>query len=615
MASKGRNPKKGGDQKREKLLIAAIDFGSTYSGYAFSFKDDFQINPLKIYTNNWSAEQSGGISYKAPTTVLLKPDQTFHSFGYDAEDKYATLTEADEHEGWYYFSRFKMKLMNALDISRDQSGSDRLFTELKRDMEIDDIDGKKMSFMTIIAHAIRYLKEHLLKQLKEKNVLDAITVDGIFWVITVPAIWTDSAKQFTREAATEAGIHDDQLMLAYEPEAAALYCRLLPIDKFESGGEHKELVLQTFERGKTFMVLDLGGGTVDIAVQQTTQDGKMKTIHRVCGGPWGGTKVDESFLGFLNDLFGPKVVYTLKEECRSEYLEFLRGFEMKKRTIENESNRKVTLKIPAAFTDIVLEKTGTAIQDQIQTLRYNTAVSFAGDKLIIEHAFFESFFKKSVADIISHLQNVLNDECCHSLAGIVIVGGFAESAIVNSAMKNAFPDQRFIIPMEAGLAVCKGAVLFGHDPDVIFSRICRYTYGESICKPFDEAIHSLSKFTTIEGLPYCKQIFRKFFTEGQVVMLDTGIEMESEWSFVDEWRKQERFKPITLHVYISDKKCPMYVDDEGCRMLGVVKVNCDNGNWPERVYVTTRMEIAGTEIKVTATMHTGEKVSATFNFL
>lgn len=48
-------------------------------------------------------------------------------------------------------------------------------------------------------------------------------------------------------------------MLAYEPEAAALYCRLLPIDRFESGGEHQELVLKTFERGKKFMVIDLGG--------------------------------------------------------------------------------------------------------------------------------------------------------------------------------------------------------------------------------------------------------------------------------------------------------------------------------------------------------------------
>ncbi|XP_056019635.1 heat shock 70 kDa protein 12B-like isoform X3 [Ostrea edulis] len=615
MASKGRNPKKGGDQKREKLLIAAIDFGSTYSGYAFSFKDDFQINPLKIYTNNWSAEQSGGISYKAPTTVLLKPDQTFHSFGYDAEDKYATLTEADEHEGWYYFSRFKMKLMNALDISKHQSGSNGLFTEQKRDMEIGDIDDKKMSFMTIIAHAIRYLKEHLLKQLKEKNVLDTITVDGIFWVITVPAIWTDSAKQFTREAATEAGIHDDQLMLAYEPEAAALYCRLLPIDKFESGGEHQELVLRTFERGKTFMVLDLGGGTVDVTVQETTYDRKMKTIYKVCGGPWGGTKVDETFLGFLDDLFGPEVMNFLKQECRSEYLEFLRGFELKKRTIENESMRKVTLKIPAAFNYIVLEKSGTTIQDQIKASRYNIAVSFAGDKLSIEHPLFASFFKTSVDDIICNIQDILKHESCQNIKGIITVGGFADSAIVNSAMRNAFPDRKFIIPMEAGLAICKGAVLFGHDPDVIFSRICRYTYGEKVCDPFDEAIHPTSRRIIVEGSPFCSQIFRKFFTEGQVVTLDNGIEMKSRASFIDAWRKQKRFEPIEIYVYISDKKCPMYVDDEGCRQLGVVKVNCDNGIWPEKVYITTRMEIAGTEIKVTATMHTGEKVSATFNFL
>lgn len=30
------------------------------------------------------------------------------------------------------------------------------------------------------------------------------------------------------------------------------------------------------------------GGTVDVAVQETTKDGKMKTIYKVCGGNWGG---------------------------------------------------------------------------------------------------------------------------------------------------------------------------------------------------------------------------------------------------------------------------------------------------------------------------------------
>jgi len=38
--------KKSSNDKREKALVAAIDFGTTYSGYAFSFKHDFQVGKL-----------------------------------------------------------------------------------------------------------------------------------------------------------------------------------------------------------------------------------------------------------------------------------------------------------------------------------------------------------------------------------------------------------------------------------------------------------------------------------------------------------------------------------------------------------------------------------------
>ncbi|XP_048762074.1 heat shock 70 kDa protein 12A-like isoform X1 [Ostrea edulis] len=615
MASKGRNPKKGGDQKREKLLIAAIDFGSTYSGYAFSFKDDFQINPLKIYTNNWSAEQSGGISYKAPTTVLLKPDQTFHSFGYDAEDKYATLTEADEHEGWYYFSRFKMKLMNALDISRDQSGSDRLFTELKRDMEIDDIDGKKMSFMTIIAHAIRYLKEHLLKQLKEKNVLDAITVDGIFWVITVPAIWTDSAKQFTREAATEAGIHDDQLMLAYEPEAAALYCRLLPIDKFESGGEHKELVLQTFERGKTFMVLDLGGGTVDFTVQQTTSTGKMKSIYEVCGGPWGGTRVDEEFRQFLIKLMGADVLSEFKDECRSDYLDLMRMLEVKKRKVDLHSNHAIQIRISPVLFEILEEHTGCKISEIISQSPYASSVTCSNDKLNIDINLFRSFFRNSLHDIIYHLRGILEDQSCKSLLGIVVVGGFADSPFVIDRLKDAFPGKRIIVPMGAGLAVAKGAVLYGHNPDIICSRVCRYTYGDDVCEPFIEGQHPYADMTTFDDMKYCRNVFRKFFEKGEKVSLGEKRSFTADCDFRDKNREYQREEPLKIKVYVSKKLNPMLIHDVGCRILGEIIVKCGKKKWPDLFTCTIDMEIAKTEIQVSAKMSTGDKASAMFNFL
>lgn len=95
------------------LFVAAIDFGTTYSGYAFSSKSDFDKDPCKINANVWNAGGQSLLSYKAPTVVLLNPDRTFNSFGYDAENKFTQLIEDDEgYENYFYFHRFKMILHN-----------------------------------------------------------------------------------------------------------------------------------------------------------------------------------------------------------------------------------------------------------------------------------------------------------------------------------------------------------------------------------------------------------------------------------------------------------------------------------------------------------------------
>lgn len=91
--------------------------------------------------------------------------------------------------------------------------------------------------------------------------------------------------------------------------------------------------------------------------------------------------------------------------------------------------------------------------------------------------------------------------------------------------------------------------------------------------------------------------------------------MTSAISFVDNHRQILRNFPINVSVYISKKKSPMFVDEEGCLLLGKIKIECKNSQWPERVYVTVKLEITGTEIKVTPMMHTGEQVTATFDFL
>ena len=54
------------------LYVAAIDFGTTYSGYAFSSGDDFKRDPLKITDNQaWNAGSQRHFSLKTPTCLLL----------------------------------------------------------------------------------------------------------------------------------------------------------------------------------------------------------------------------------------------------------------------------------------------------------------------------------------------------------------------------------------------------------------------------------------------------------------------------------------------------------------------------------------------------------------
>lgn len=46
---------------------------------------------------------------KTPTSLLLTPEGTFHSFGYTARDYYHDL-DPEEARDWFYFEKFKMKI-------------------------------------------------------------------------------------------------------------------------------------------------------------------------------------------------------------------------------------------------------------------------------------------------------------------------------------------------------------------------------------------------------------------------------------------------------------------------------------------------------------------------
>lgn len=98
-------------------MVAAIDFGTTYSGYAFSFRHEYEADKLKISTNLWA--HNSGLSAKAPSALLIGPDRQIVAFGYDAQRKYADIVENEFDADYLFFQKFKMALYSAEVYYRD----------------------------------------------------------------------------------------------------------------------------------------------------------------------------------------------------------------------------------------------------------------------------------------------------------------------------------------------------------------------------------------------------------------------------------------------------------------------------------------------------------------
>lgn len=94
-------------RNRQSQIVVAIDFGTTYSGYAYAFRSSPE--DIHLMRNPEGGQASGTVSYKIPTILLLNEKGEFHSFGYEARETYHNLN-ADESRNWLYFEKFKMEL-------------------------------------------------------------------------------------------------------------------------------------------------------------------------------------------------------------------------------------------------------------------------------------------------------------------------------------------------------------------------------------------------------------------------------------------------------------------------------------------------------------------------
>jgi len=565
----------------ETLVSVAIDFGTTCFRYAIKFKGD--------HTTLVEREEE-----RKPTCLLLKPDKSFAALGEKAVEDYYNL-DTDEQKSHYLFRQFKMRLYEQ---------------KLSRQTQLSDESAKLMNALEVFSIVFVELKRKILYQInKSKVVISQFEADDVNWTLTIPAIWTDEARQFMHEAATKAGLNRNQLVL--EPEAAALFA----IDKPLCLGEN--LTTERFGPHTKYLVADIGGGTADMCVHEILDEGKLRELYRATGCDAGGRSVNQEFLQLFKNIFGASTIESFKLEYSHAYQELVDQIEKKKCSFARHT-KVLTFRFDTDMISLMdAEKDeGETVAMMLSKLGLKDSVWVQRDRrLQLSSSEVKKLFDSSVNSIIKCLKTILTDCSEDKIRYILLVGGYSRSDYLLSRIEETFPDMKIIHVDDGRLAVVKGAVMAATRPHFITERRSRFSYGFRWNAPFIEGVHSAEFKYHSEGRDWCKGMFKKMIEAGQVLKYGQQFSWESHRTYKE---LKNKHKPHQPSLWRSPLKSPTYCLLEGnqCEKVGKIRVAAPPGGWPDKVKFVQTLVVGETEFTMKWLIkETGEERECTIDFL
>jgi len=547
--------------------IVAIDFGTTRSGYHFAFT----ARPDKIYPNiKWQGAAPEG---KTLTEVLLKSDFSLVAFGYEARNKFAGIKDKSDY---LYFSNFKMVLHNKEGIVRSMVKATNCDISIPTEK--------------LVAICLGVIKDKAMEQLNSSKTV-RIPEEKIRWVITVPAIWDIPARQAMRNAAEKAGIHPNNIIVALEPEAAVLACLENEVEK------QGELPVVDND----FMVVDAGGGTVDITVHRNRSEGGLVELHSPSGGAWGSFYINKEFENLLEELLGAEMKNT------SAWFQIMDTFEVAKINFLPDDPVGSVCLSPINPKEVVDESLHEAITEY--NSRHKIQLEIGRGQMLDFSSFLCQQFELLTSEIATHISTLLAKPALIHVKYLFLVGGFAESSKLRGCIEEKFGHKlKVIVAPSPGISVMRGAVQYGFDPSIIKERIVTQTIGIQHSGLWDDTKHTgRGQAISDNGERYCNEMVHCFVHANDKIPI--GYEVLQPCA-----PSTSRQTSLRIRLFGSAEPTISFISDEGTKLLGYLDLEIPDVGVYSRV-VEVILLFGGTTIAVQATYKkTGQSVKATFDF-